>query len=103
MSTVLSQEEILKSFTFIHGDTYDYNKVIYKTMREKVIITCEDHGDFEQLPFAHTRGQGCPKCARLKHRIDKETIQLRLYEKFKGYYIYDNLDDVTMRTKLKII
>lgn len=35
---------------------------MYKTKKEKVIITCLIHGDFEQSPDGHLRGQGCPRC-----------------------------------------
>src|SRR5690606_35066069 len=28
-----------------------------------VIITCPEHGDFEQTPNAHLKGSGCPKCS----------------------------------------
>jgi hypothetical protein len=46
----------------VHDGKYDYSKVDYKTARQKVIITCPIHGDFEQSPDKHLRGQGCPKC-----------------------------------------
>ena len=49
-----------------HNNKYCYDKVIYKSARSYVIITCPIHGDFEQTPDAHGRGQGCPKC-----KIDK--------------------------------
>ena len=46
-----------------HGDRYDYSKTVYVRSRDRVIITCKEHGDFEQSADNHTRGQGCPKCA----------------------------------------
>lgn len=46
-----------------HDNIYDYNKVIYTGCNNKVIITCREHGDFEQSPDSHIRGSGCPKCA----------------------------------------
>ena len=30
-----------------HGDRYDYSKVVYVRSKDKVIITCKEHGDFE--------------------------------------------------------
>lgn len=45
-----------------HGEKYDYSKVEYRGALKKVIITCSDHGDFEQKADAHIRGQGCKSC-----------------------------------------
>ena len=50
----------------IHGDKYDYSKVIYNNIQTKIIITCKDHGDFTQQPNNHiSNKQGCPKCGIL--------------------------------------
>ena len=46
----------------IHGSKYDYSKIHYKNSKQKVVIRCPEHGDFEQLPNSHLRGSGCPKC-----------------------------------------
>ena len=46
-----------------HNNKFDYSKVEYKTTREKVIIVCHEHGDFEQTPHSHLKGRGCPGCA----------------------------------------
>lgn len=46
----------------VHGNTYDYAKVVYKNSTSKVTITCSKHGDFDQLPGSHLRGIGCPAC-----------------------------------------
>ena len=51
----------------VHGESrYNYDKVIYTTDREKVIITCPKHGDFEQRPNQHLRGVGCRSCNESK-------------------------------------
>lgn len=46
----------------IHLDYYDYSKVVYTLSREKVTITCPEHGDFPQTPNDHLSGKGCLKC-----------------------------------------
>lgn len=48
-----------------HGDRYGYEKVKYLNLKEKVIITCKLHGDFEQTPASHFRGCGCKFCGYL--------------------------------------
>ena len=46
----------------------------------KVIITCKEHGDFEQSPAHHLRGQSCPICNlskgenKIKQLLDKMNI-----------------------------
>lgn len=45
-----------------HGNTYDYKNVIYKTQKDKVMITCKIHGNFFQSPKDHLQGCGCPLC-----------------------------------------
>lgn len=46
-----------------HGEVYDYSKTEYARSKDKVIITCNVHGDFEQLAYNHMLGKGCPKCS----------------------------------------
>ena len=55
-------EEFIEQARLIHGDKYDYSKVIYKGNKVPVIITCPVHGDFMQAPLSHLQGQGCAKC-----------------------------------------
>ncbi len=51
----------------VHGQKYDYSKVEYVGSKKKVCIVCPEHGEFWQRPEAHIhRGQGCPKCGKLK-------------------------------------
>jgi hypothetical protein len=47
----------------IHGDKYDYSKVEYYKSRDKIIIICKLHGEFEQTPNSHLQGNGCKKCS----------------------------------------
>lgn len=48
----------------VHGDTYDYKNVTYRSNDRKVHITCKVHGDFQQTPRNHiTRKAGCPHCS----------------------------------------
>lgn len=48
----------------IHGNKYDYSKVSYINARTRVKIVCPIHGDFEQKPYHHVSGVGCPYCNR---------------------------------------
>jgi hypothetical protein len=62
---VYDQESFLTKAAKVHGNTYDYSKTVYKNALTKVVITCREHGDFEQTPNSHTSGgQGCRKCSQ---------------------------------------
>lgn len=47
----------------VHNGLYDYSKFIYKTSKDKGIIICPLHGEFEQTPDSHINGKsGCNYC-----------------------------------------
>lgn len=52
----------------VHGDRYDYSKSIYTRAKDKVVITCKEHGDFEQTAETHLGGSGCPRCKWSRER-----------------------------------
>ena len=58
----LTKKEFIEKAIQVHNNKYNYDKVNYVNNKTKVIITCLDHGDFEQIPSDHLQGHGCPKC-----------------------------------------
>lgn len=53
-----------------HNNYYDYSLVDYQGIKQKVIIICPIHGDFEQTPYCHiNRKQGCPNLAYFDSRV----------------------------------
>ena len=62
--TTLTIEEFIKRAHEIHGNKYDYSKVVYVNYHTKVEIICPEHGPFFQAPGNHLNGNGCPKCSR---------------------------------------
>ena len=76
-----TKDEFVNRARKVHGDKYDYSKVVYVNASTKVKIVCPTHGVFLQRPFAHFYGQGCPNCVKdnmwttLRHkRTTKEFI-----------------------------
>lgn len=59
-----SNNIFIKKANIKHNFKYAYPKTIYINSYSPIIITCPIHGDFEQLPYHHLQGCGCPKCAR---------------------------------------
>jgi predicted GIY-YIG superfamily endonuclease len=60
-------EFFLKKAEEVHGDLYDYSKLVYVDCSTKITVTCGIHGDFKQRVFAHLDGRGCRKCAFSKN------------------------------------
>ena len=55
--------EWIMSAKKIHGEKYDYSKVNYVNTYTKIKIICVIHGEFEILPYNHTKYKiGCNKC-----------------------------------------
>lgn len=57
-----TQSEFINNSVKVHGNKYNYDKVIYHTSKDLVIIVCPKHGEFKQKPNKHLSGQGCYKC-----------------------------------------
>lgn len=103
----LNLDIVIERSKKVHGEKYSYNKSVFKDVDTKMIITCPIHGDFEQAPKNHMRGQGCPKCRYLTN-IKKQTKNFSLFlqeanEVHNGFYIYDEETYVNCKTKMRII
>ena len=48
----------------VHGDYYDYSRVLYTGYLNKVEIGCKKHGTFWQTANEHRSGAQCPRCAK---------------------------------------
>jgi hypothetical protein len=65
----LDTESLIIKFVKIHGDNFDYSKVIYEGLTSKVIIICPEHGEFLQQPRLHLRGSnGCKTCIQKRKK-----------------------------------
>lgn len=64
------QEHFLENCKKVHGNRYDYSKVVYVKTDIPVIIICKYHGEFLQRPHCHANdrgdGNGCPVCCASK-------------------------------------
>ena len=74
----LDTELLIIKFVKIHGDNFDYSKVIYEGLTSKVIIICPEHGEFLQQPRLHLRGSnGCKICIQKR----KKRLKVSWYNK----------------------
>lgn len=62
----MNKQDFIEKANKIHNNKYDYSKINIINAKTKTIFLCRYHGDFEQTPYQHLNGQGCPKCGILK-------------------------------------
>lgn len=67
-----------------HGSRFDYSKVNYLNNHTPVIISCPIHGEFQQTPTNHLKGQGCPACGRKKLQLTQEEVLNRIASILEG-------------------
>ena len=94
--------EFIKEAKAIHGDKYDYSKVEYHGIHEKVCIICPIHGEFWQTPLNHLHGHGCYYCGGSK-RLDRETFIEKARKVHGGKYDYSKVEYINSHTKVCII
>lgn len=105
----LSTKEFIEKAKQIHGNKYDYSKVIYKDMKTKVCIICPMHGEFWQTPANHTNKllkSGCPKCKAEKLSIEQKMEKEEFIKKAKKIhgdkYDYSEVIMNGLHSKIKI-
>lgn len=78
-NVLLTTSEFVERAHRVHGDRYDYTEVTYCGNRVPVKIKCLEHGLFEQIPYVHLSGGGCPICGFEKSRLSRDDNAI--YEK----------------------
>ena len=84
----LTTEEFIDKARNVHGDKYDYSKVVYKNYNTKVCIICPEHGEFWQVPNNHLYGAGCPTCPQSNMEGELRLILIKnniKFEQEKGF------------------
>lgn len=84
LSRQKTSQEFIEQARKVHGDRYDYSKIEYKGIKNKVVIVCPQHGAFLQIPSNHLNGAGCPICK--KERVassQRKTTEYFLQEAHK--------------------
>lgn len=86
----------------VHGNRYSYERTEYVSALGKVIITCKEHGDFEQRAVSHLRGSGCSMCAGVAP-LGFARFEQRAHDIHGGKYEYGdtNFSRVSDRIQVK--
>jgi very-short-patch-repair endonuclease len=91
----------------VHNNKYDYsqtNIAMVKTILEKIIIHCPEHGEFKQELRMHALGQQCPKCS-YKNRnpyADLDTLIQKAQLIHRNAYDYSKCHEKYKGTHSKI-
>ena len=101
------KDKFIEKARKIHGDKYNYDKVVYIKHDISVTITCPIHGDFTQTPTKHLSGKGCFKCACIeKSKKLRKTTEQFIEEARKIHgdkYDYSKLEYINNHTDVIII
>lgn len=93
----MNTELFIKKSIDIHGDKYDYSLSVYESPKTKVKIICPHHGIFEQMPYSHMNGNGCPHCAKEKEPYNKRSLDELISlckERFPEYDYSKSTEDI---------
>ena len=98
----LSNEDFIVKAIKVHGNHYDYSKVNYVNAKTKITIICPIHGEFEQLPYSHLNGSGCPFCYGSFKSTDIDFIK-KSNKVHNNKYDYSKVNYINNNTKVIII
>jgi very-short-patch-repair endonuclease len=98
----LTTEEFIERARRIHGNKYDYSKVVYINARTKVCIICPIHGEFWQTPDLHLQGHGCSLCSG-KIQLSEDEFIRRANLVHNNKYDYSKVNYINYHTKICII
>lgn len=85
----LTTEDFIEKARKVHGDKYDYSKVDYVRTHDNVTIICPIHGEFQQMPSNHLKGEGCLKCCEsslekyISDKLNENDIKFVAQKRFK--------------------
>jgi very-short-patch-repair endonuclease len=96
-------EEFIRRAKEVHGDKFDYSKVIYKNNVTHVTVICHEHGELQTMPRDFlTYTHGCAKCYQLQSRKGQEDF-LRMAKEVHGdTFDYSEVVYVRAHEKVKI-
>lgn len=63
-----TKELFIQDAQKVHGDKYDYSKVVYVNNHTKVCIICPQHGEFYMTPMTHLQRGKCRYCSKDERR-----------------------------------
>lgn len=97
----LSLQEFLARCNEVHGEKYDYSKIVYIGSEDRVEIFCPIHGSFWQHARSHYLGRGCAKCAGVG-RLTTDEFTQRAVGVHGDKYNYSKVSYKSHKSKVEI-
>lgn len=87
-STLLGRDKFIEAAIAMHGDRYDYSKVVYAGNKRRVEVICKRHGSFFVKPNSHTSaGTGCRLCYESRGERAVTNFLIRNFINFEREYV----------------
>lgn len=83
-----------------HGGRFDYSEVLLTNMRTNVTIICSRGHRFEQAPYSHLAGNGCPFCVGMGKTTEDFIREATAVH--ANRYIYDSTVYVSAKAPLEV-
>jgi hypothetical protein len=80
-------QSFIEKSSKIHNNKYRYTEAIYVHNKLPIIITCPEHGNFNQRPDDHMKGRGCDKCGGSSNSNTEDFIEKsnKIHDNFYSY------------------
>ena len=101
MARKKTTEQFISQVLKVHGNKYDYSKVIYKGSDVKICVICPLHGEFWPTAHNHLGGSGCPQC--VGRTVTKERFIEKAIVVHGNKYDYSKVEYINPSTLVKII
>lgn len=85
---VKSKDRFILEANEKHKYKYLYKDLTYTNAKEKVVVTCRDHGNFSVQANSHLQGSGCPQCSESGFKDHLPGIVYYLRVENKGAVAY---------------
>lgn len=90
----------------VHKNKFDYSKVSFKRVTDKILIICPIHGEFKQRVNLHLKGYDCKRCSAEKGNEDRKITFEKFVEKanikHNNYFTYFKDFYSNFKTETKI-
>lgn len=87
-----TNKDYIKEFKTVHGEKYSYHLCKFNTVDDKVQIFCNTCGvTFEQSPYVHRKGSGCPNCYKINKMLTTEQVIDQFNKVHNHTYGYDRV------------
>jgi hypothetical protein len=67
-------EQFIARAKMVHGNRFNYDKVVYQGKLSSIVVTCPEHGDYKVSPTVHLQGRN-PRCCRYASMRGVEKIK----------------------------